>query len=140
MVSRPGKQTIAEYLCFSNGVKRKEYVPTDPMDFNNRPVEEIKERLRVELSNLHGQSSKAQALKRELDDLEGNKMLLTGKQDSKDKSMPHSRNNGRSATEANTNDHSMVDGEDDLGIAINQQNGEDELGNVAEQKEYKSFV
>ena len=79
MVSRPGKQTIAEYLCFSNGVKRKEYVPTDPMDFNNRPVEEIKERLKVELSNLHAQSTKAQILKQELDDLEGNKMLLTGK-------------------------------------------------------------
>jgi len=39
MVSRRGKQTIAEYLCFSNGIKQKEYVATDPMDFVNRPIE-----------------------------------------------------------------------------------------------------
>ena len=43
MCSRPGKQTIAQYLCFSNGVKQKAHVPTDPMDFHNRPIEEIKE-------------------------------------------------------------------------------------------------
>ena len=47
-------------------------------------------------------------------------MLLTGKggagrTDSKDKAVPHSRNNGRSATETNTNDHSMVGDEDELG-------------------------
>ena len=31
--------------------------------------------------------------------------------------MPHSRNNGRSKTEANNNDHSIIDGEDELGQA-----------------------
>ena len=39
MVSRSGKQTIAQYLCFSNGIKVKEYIPSDPMDFTNKPVE-----------------------------------------------------------------------------------------------------
>ena len=65
-------------------------------------------------------------MKRELDDLEGNKMLLTGKgganrTDSKEKTVPHSRNNGRSATEPNTNDHSMAGDEDELGNGTGDQ-------------------
>lgn len=59
MLSRPGKSTIAEYLCFSNGVKQKEYMPTDPMDFTNRPLEQIKERLRLELNVLNKDSTRA---------------------------------------------------------------------------------
>ena len=60
MVSRSGKQTIAQYLCFSNGIKQKEYVPTDPMDFTNKPVEEIKERLKRELVLVDPESNRAQ--------------------------------------------------------------------------------
>ena len=59
MVSRPGKSTIAQYLCFSNGVKQKEYQATDPMDFTNRPLEQIKERLKLELNILPDDSNRA---------------------------------------------------------------------------------
>lgn len=37
----------------------KEYVPTDPMDFTNRPVEEIKERLKREMALVEPNSSRA---------------------------------------------------------------------------------
>ena len=34
MVSRPGKQTIAEYLCFSNGAKPKEEAAANLYDLS----------------------------------------------------------------------------------------------------------
>ena len=92
MVSRRGKQTIAEYLCFSNGIKEKEYVPTDPMDFINRPIEEIKERLKQELNVMDPGYSASRALLQTLGEVEGvlvdgNLYLPSGKK-------PLSRNAG----------------------------------------------
>lgn len=49
MVSRSGKFTIAQYLCFSNGVKSKAVVPQEEMDLLGRPVQDIQDRLRMEL-------------------------------------------------------------------------------------------
>ena len=92
MVSRPGKQTIAEYLCFSNGVKQKEYQAIDPMDFTNRPIDEIKERLKLELNILDENSSRANAILKEIDEIDGNKPL--GGVSSASGSKPESRNMG----------------------------------------------
>lgn len=78
MVSRRGKQTIAEYLCFSNGIKQKEYVATDPMDFVNRPIEQIKDRLKLELNILEPFSSRQKALLKEINEVDGNKPFLSG--------------------------------------------------------------
>lgn len=41
MVSRSGKFTIAQYLCFSNGVKSKAIVSQDELDLLGRPVQDI---------------------------------------------------------------------------------------------------
>ena len=49
MVSRPGKSTIPQYLCFSNGVKSKATVPQEELDLLGRPIQDIKDRLRFEL-------------------------------------------------------------------------------------------
>ena len=59
MFSRPGMSTIASYLCFSNGVKQKPYEPTDPMDFTNRPLEEIQERIKKEIGSMGENSEQA---------------------------------------------------------------------------------
>ena len=45
MVSRPGKYTIAQYLCFSNGVKQKNLLAAK----DARKDQELKKRLQLEL-------------------------------------------------------------------------------------------
>ena len=52
MVSRPGKQTIATFLCFSNGVKQKPPEEIDDMDPNKVDKEVIKAKLKRELGGI----------------------------------------------------------------------------------------
>ena len=76
MVSRSGKQTVAQYLCFSNGIKQKEFVANDPMDFTNKPVEEIKERLRRELAIVDPDSNRASQIRGELEGFDASKIIF----------------------------------------------------------------
>ena len=48
MVSKPGKQTIANYVCFSNGVKLKDEDEFE-LDPAHVPMHIIEEKLRMEL-------------------------------------------------------------------------------------------
>jgi hypothetical protein len=47
MVSKPGKQTVADYVCFSNGIKIKE---EDNLELNPKfvPQHLIEEKIRME--------------------------------------------------------------------------------------------
>ena len=46
MVSRPGKQTIASYLCFSNGVKYRPEIEIDELDPTKNHPHQMKEALK----------------------------------------------------------------------------------------------
>ena len=48
------------------------------MDFTNRPIDSIKEQLKLELGSFKADPSRAHAIIRELDEIDGNKPLNSG--------------------------------------------------------------
>ena len=71
MVSRPGKQTIAEYLCFSNGAKPKDEDAANLYDLSKMQVNDIKDRLKMEMNMHDKHSARAQEIMDEINQLAG---------------------------------------------------------------------
>ena len=68
MVSRPGKMTIEQYLCFSNGVKQRGG-PDLQAAIQAKRDEETRQRLTLELTLVQLDSQRAQQIKMEIEDL-----------------------------------------------------------------------
>ena len=51
MVSKPGKATISNYVCFSNGVKLKEEDEFE-LDPNHVPVDVLENKLKMEMKGM----------------------------------------------------------------------------------------
>ena len=80
MVSRPGKQTIAEYTCFNNGNKEKNLPSANLFDLSKMQVNEIKERLKMEMNMHDKHSSRAQAILQEIQEIDDDKLILASKE------------------------------------------------------------
>ena len=52
MVSRPGKMTIATFLCFLNGIKMKKPEQEDDLDPTKVPSEQLKAILKAEIQGI----------------------------------------------------------------------------------------
>ena len=52
MVSRPGKMTIATFLCFSNGIKMKKPEVQDDLDPTKVPSDVLKAKLKAEIAGI----------------------------------------------------------------------------------------
>ena len=52
MVSRPGKMTIATFLCFSNGIKMKKPEQEDDLDPTRVPSDQLKAILKAEIQGI----------------------------------------------------------------------------------------
>ena len=52
MVSRPGKMTIATFLCFSNGIKMKKPEVEDDLDPTKVPSELLQAKIKAEIRGM----------------------------------------------------------------------------------------
>jgi hypothetical protein len=52
MISRPGKATIAQYICYSNGLPPKKEFPNG-YDESKLPIEILHEKLKTELRGIN---------------------------------------------------------------------------------------